>query len=168
VKPDQLDDQSPCASWKVRDLLNHIIGGSFYFANSVNDGKAPDFGERDFTGPDMTATYDDGIKQAVAAFGAPGAQEKMVEMPFGTLPVSIFMAIATTDVFTHAWDLAKATGQSTDLDPELASQLLAGAQAFIQPAFRGEDTKSPFGAEKSAPANASEADKLAAFLGRDC
>ena len=29
------------------------------------------------------------------------------------------------DTFQHGWDLAKATGQDTDLDPELAAGLLA-------------------------------------------
>ncbi len=168
VRLDQLDDRSPCVSWTVRDLLNHMISGSHFFAASVNDGKSPPPDNRDYTGADMVATYDDGIKQAVTAFGAPGVQEKMIELPFGTLPGSMFMAIATTDVFTHAWDVAKATGQSTDLDPELAAELLEGSRAFIQPAFRGDDTKSPFGAEQQPPANATEADKLAAFLGRHC
>ena len=168
VKPDQLDDDSPCESWKVRDLLNHIIGGSFFFATSVNDGKSPPANERDFTAGDIVSTYDEGIRQSLAAFGAPGAMEKMIELPFGTLPGSIFIGIATTDAFTHGWDLAKATGQSTDLDPELAKQLLEQSRMFIQPEFRGEDTKAPFGSEQQPPPNATEADKLAAFLGRIC
>ncbi len=168
VKDDQLSDPSPCESWTVGDVINHVIGGSFWFAASVNDGKAPPTPGTDFTGGDRVATYDDGIKQAVAAFGAPGAMEKMVELPFGTFPGAFFIQIATTDAFAHGWDLAKATGQSTDLDPEVATQLLEGARAFIQPAFRGEDTKSPFGMEQQPPANATAADKLAAFLGRIC
>ena len=40
--------------------------------------------------------------------------ERSVELPFGTLPMPAWMGIATTDVFMHGWDLAKATGQSTD------------------------------------------------------
>ena len=114
----------------------------------------------------FAATYDEGIAQAVAAFNAPGALEKMVKLPWGTLPGAAFMGIATTDVFTHGWDLAQSTGQSTDLDPELAEQLLAGARQFIQPAFHGEDTKSPFGPEQTPPAGATAATQLAAFLGR--
>jgi uncharacterized protein (TIGR03086 family) len=168
VKPDQLDDPSPCQSWTVREVINHVIGGSFWFAGSVNDGKAPAIPDSDFTSGDMVATYDDGIKQAVAAFGAPGAMEKMVELPFGTMPGGFFIGLAQTDAFTHGWDIAKATGQSTDLDPELATQLLEGARAAIQPAFRGDDGIAPFGQEQQPPPNATEADKLAAFLGRTC
>ncbi len=35
------------------------------------------------------------------------------------------MGLSTTVTFTHAWDLARATGQDTNLDPELATTLLA-------------------------------------------
>jgi uncharacterized protein (TIGR03086 family) len=134
----------------------------------VNDGKAPPIPDSDFTAGDMVATYEDGIKQAVAAFGAPGAMEKMIELPFGTFPGAFFIQLASTDALTHGWDIAKATGQSTDLDPEVAAQLLERARVAIQPAFRGEDSKAPFGQEQQPPANATNADKLAAFLGRNC
>jgi uncharacterized protein (TIGR03086 family) len=166
VTLDQLSDPTPCASWQVRDVINHIIGGSFYFAETVNDGKGTSPSEADFTGPEMVATFDDGIAQTVAAFNAPGSMQRSVELPFGTLPMPAWLGIATTDILTHGWDLAKATGQSTDLDPELAAQLLEASKAFIQPALRGEDTKSPFGAEQPAPSGGSNADQLAAFLGR--
>ena len=90
---------------------------------------------------------------------------KMLTLPFGQMPGSAFVGLAATDTFTHGWDLAKATGQSTDLDPELAAQLLAGAKQAISPAFRGPEPK-PFGPEQTAPAGATNADQLAAFLGR--
>jgi uncharacterized protein (TIGR03086 family) len=168
VTPDQLSNPTPCQSWQVRELINHIVGVSFWFADTVNTGTAPAVPDTDFTAGDMVATYDDGIHQAVTAFGAPGALDKLVELPFGKLPGAVYIGIATTDAFTHGWDLARATGQSTDLDPELAVQLLEGARAFIQPAFRGEDGKLPFGPEQPAPAIATHADALAAFLGRVC
>ena len=166
VKPDQLSAPTPCQSWQVRDLVDHIIGGSFFFAEAVNAGTASSPSETDFSSRDMLATYDDGINQAVAAFGAPDAQEKTITLPFGALSGAMFSGIATTDVFTHGWDLARSTGQSTDIEPELAAQLLEGARAFVQPAFRGEDGKAPFEAEQQAPRDAGPADQLAAFLGR--
>jgi len=167
IKTDQLDDPTPCASWKVRDIMNHVIGGSFYFAECASTGKGPGgAADVDVTTGDFVATYDEGIAKALTAFGAPGVLDGMVELPFGTLPMMAWLGISTTDTFTHGWDLASATGQSTDIDPDLAVQLLEGAKQFIQPAFRGEDTKTPFGPEQTAPPNASEADKLAAFLGR--
>lgn len=166
VKPGQLDDPTPCASWKVRDVINHLVGGSFFFAAATN-GEAPgDAGNApDFASGDYRATYEDGSKQAIAAFAAPGALERIVKVPFGEFPGVAWMGLATTDTFTHAWDLAKATGQSTDLAPELAVQLLARARQAIPENFRGDEPM-PFAAEKSCPESASAADRLAAFLGR--
>ena len=91
----------------------------------------------------------------------------MVDLPFGTMPASVLVGIATTDTFTHAWDIAKATGQSTDLDPEFAAELLARAQATIPDAMRGDDGVAMFGPKREASADASTADQLAAFLGRE-
>jgi uncharacterized protein (TIGR03086 family) len=169
VTPEQLDQSTPCQSWKVRDVINHLVGGSQWFGASVNAGVAPEFDDNAMTAfadGDYLAEFDKGIAETVAAFGAAGAQEKMVTLPFGTMPGSAFMGLATTDTFTHGWDLAKATGQSTDIDPALAEQLLAGSKMAIQDAFRGPDGKAPFGPEQTAPDGASAADKLAAFLGR--
>jgi uncharacterized protein (TIGR03086 family) len=113
----------------------------------------------------MVAEFDAGAARTVAAFGAPGAQEKIVKLPFGEFPGAVFMGLATTDTFTHGWDLAKATGQSTDLDPELAEQILQGAQLLVPDDLRGEEPL-PFGPRLDAPASACSADRLAAFMGR--
>lgn len=170
VKPDQYDDPTPCASWDVRRLLSHYVGASYWFAASVNAGVSPEGDATeatDYTQGDLLAAYDAGIKAAVEAFGAPGAQERIVKLPFGEMPGAVFMGIATNDVFTHAWDLAKATGQPTDLDPEFAAQLTEAAKLFVVDAIRGPDSSgAPFGPEQPAPAGASAADRHAAFLGR--
>ena len=166
VKPEQLDDPTPCASWKVRDLINHLVGGSYFFATVAETGKPGDTGDApDFASTEFNAAYTEGAKRAVAAFSAEGVMDKMMELPFGTMPGSAFIQIATTDAFTHAWDLAKATGQSTDLDPELADQLLTGARGFMSDGFRGPEPM-PFSAAVDVPESAPKADQLAGFLGR--
>jgi len=167
VRPDQLDDPTPCASWKVRDVINHLVGGSHFFASATEAGEVvPGDDPPDFSTGDYVKSFDEATARSVAAFNAPGAQEKIISLPFGKFPGAGFMGLATTDTMTHAWDLAKATGQPTDLDPELSAQLHEGAKRVIQPAFRGPDQQSPFGPEQQAPEGASAADQLAAFLGR--
>jgi uncharacterized protein (TIGR03086 family) len=166
VQPGQLDDPTPCESWKVRDLINHLVGGSYFFAASTNgdeDGAAAR--ATDFASGDFKSAFDEGSAQASAAFAAPGAMEKTVTVPFGQFPGAAWMALASTDTLTHAWDLAKATGQSTDIAPELAEQLLAGARMAISDEIRGDEPM-PFGKEQPCPDGASSADRLAAFLGR--
>jgi len=164
VSKEQLGDATPCAAWKVSDLINHIVGGQHFFETMVK-GDAASEGETDFSATDFLSSFDEASERCVQAFRADGAMEKMLTLPFGQMPGAAFLGIAATDTFTHGWDLAKATGQNTDLAPELAGQLLVGAKQAISPAFRSP-TGSPFGPEQSVPAGASKADELAAFLGR--
>ena len=167
VKPDQLDEQTPCQSWKVRDLINHFVGGTYFFASRVYDEELPADAQRDLTEGDIVSTYEAGGAEAVAAFRSPGAMEKTLHLPFGDLPGAAFVMIAASDEFVHGWDLARATGQPTaGLDPELASQLLAFARDAIPEQFRGADTTAPFGPIVDVPESAPPADRLAGFMGR--
>src|SRR5437879_5620263 len=124
LSAEQLDLPTPCASWAVRDLVNHIVGGTTYFAATAETGIAPEPSGIDYTAGDVVADFEAGARRAVAAFSAEGAMDNTLKLPFGELPGSVFVWIASIDTFTHGWDLAKAIGQPTDLDPELAPQLL--------------------------------------------
>jgi uncharacterized protein (TIGR03086 family) len=166
VTPDQLDASTPCASWTVRDLINHIVGGTYYFARTVEGGAGGGAADIDHTTTDTLADYDAGTKAALDAFGAPGALERMIELPFGTIPASVFIHIATTDNLTHAWDLATATGQSTDIDAELCETMLGHVSPFLGDGLRGADGERPFGPAQEVGDDAHAADRLAAFMGR--
>src|SRR5262245_1923890 len=126
VQEGDLDLPTPCASWKVRDLLAHMVGGATFFAIAAEPGVAPTDPQTtadETSTTDVASRYEQNAARAVAAFRAEGAMEKTMKLPFGDFPGAIFVAIAASDAFTHGWDLAKAIGQSTDLDPELAAQL---------------------------------------------
>ena len=77
VTPAQMGEPTPCASWTVRDLVNHIIGEHYFFAGSVLQGSAPamEGDAPDFTGGDLIAAFDEATKQSVVAFAEPGAME---------------------------------------------------------------------------------------------
>ena len=150
----QLDESTPCASWTVRDLVNHIVGGTAYFAAMAETGQPPEGGEDlpdAAAAADRVARYNQGAALAVEAFSADGAMDRVMHLPFGDLPGSVFVNIAAIDTFTHGWDLAKATGQPTDLDPALATEMLGVAQAFLPDEMRGPEP-APFGPRAEAPA----------------
>jgi uncharacterized protein (TIGR03086 family) len=63
------------------------------------------------------AAYAESIRIAVAAFGADGALDRTIRLPFGEFPGTVLLSLATMEQFTHGWDLARAIGQPTDLDP---------------------------------------------------
>jgi uncharacterized protein (TIGR03086 family) len=166
VSRQQMSATTPCASWSVRDLVNHMVSGSYFLGLTAEAGEAQRPPEEDFAGGDFLGRYDQGSARSLAVFGRPEVQSKMIKLPFGELPGAVFMRIGATDHLAHAWDLARATGQPTDLDPELAEQLLENARAALAPELRGPDGKAPFGPERQAPPGAPAADRLAAFLGR--
>jgi uncharacterized protein (TIGR03086 family) len=157
VKSDQLDDGCPCTEWNVKTLINHVVGGNQWVAQLA--GKVPELLPDEIAG-----AHEASAEEAQAVFSAPDGLTRMFELPFGTLPGEAFIGLRTSDVITHAWDLAKATGQPTDLDHELVGEALAVARARISPAFRGPGR--PFGEERPCPEGRPPADELAAFLGR--
>ena len=49
VKTDQLDDPTPCKSWTVRALINHIVGGAQWFGATTEAGESAEPSEHDWT-----------------------------------------------------------------------------------------------------------------------
>lgn len=66
------------------------------------------------------------------------------------------------DTLIHTWDLAKATGQNTDMDPALAEACYAAFAPQMEQ-FRGPET---FGPAVDISGNASMQDKLLGIMGR--
>jgi len=164
IQPGQLDAPTPCASWDVRSLINHVTGSARWWAGTITGAADP--AAADYAAGDYAAAYQESIQIALAAFGADGVLDRTVRLPFGELPGAVVLGMAATEQFTHGWDLARATGQPTDLDPDLAAELLGQARLAITDAYRGPDGEALFGPVRQAPAGASPADQLAAFLGR--
>jgi uncharacterized protein (TIGR03086 family) len=164
VRPKDLNAPTPCASWDVRTLVNHFIGTTRWWAVTIaGDG---DVADADYASGDFVAAYEESARIAVAAFGADGALDRTVRLPFGEFPGGVLRDLATMEQFTHGWDLARATGQPTDLDPGLAAGLLSQARLAITGALRGPDGQALFGPAREAPAGVGPAGQLAAFLGR--
>jgi uncharacterized protein (TIGR03086 family) len=167
VRSADLDRPTPCASWNVRDVVNHIVGGTGYFAELAENGAVTDRGDDgDCTATDFAATFRREAERLVAAFRAPDAMTKPMKLPFGELPGSVCVWIAAGDIFTHGWDLAKATGQPTDLEPDLAVRLLVQIEPILPDAMRGPDGEAAFGPRVEIANSAPAADRLAAFEGR--
>lgn len=143
----------------MRDLIEHVIGGNERVAQLAG-GSA----ELPARPDDVVAAHRASAAVAQQVFDRPGGLDTTFKLPFGEVPGPVFLGMRTTDVLTHAWDLATATRQSTDLDPELATEQLAAARSIVAPAFRGPGR--PFGDEQTCAPGRPPADQLAAFLGR--
>lgn len=165
VGPDRLGAATPCGAWDVRALINHFVGSARWGALAVLGGGAGG-GNEDHGDGDFLARYDDTIEVTLAAFGSAGVLGRTIALPFGEFTGADLMSMVTRDQFTHGWDLARALGQDTDLDPALADELLVQARVEVVDAYRGPEGEAFFGPALAAPAGACPADLLAAFLGR--
>jgi hypothetical protein len=93
----------------------------------------------------------------------PGALDREVPGPGSrAVPMRMLLRVLPVEVLLHGWDIARGTGMSTDLDPQLAERLLEAGRPLIEQFGRG----TAFGPEQPAPAGAPAADRLAAFYGR--
>jgi uncharacterized protein (TIGR03086 family) len=164
VQPDQLDAPTPCVSWDVRALIDHFVGTTRWWASVIAADE--DLLTSDAVSEDRVANYDANIAVALEAFESEGALKKTVELPFGELPGTVVLGLAAIEQFIHGWDLARATGQSTDLDHVLAEDLLVLARQAILEEYRGPNEVALFGPIVGPPSGAGPADRLAAFLGR--
>jgi len=149
--------------WDVRTLINHVVLGNAWAAENVRTGNAPRptgdlIGDRS-----PQDAYTQSADAMLASFREPGALQRTVSMPFGEMPAAGLAAFRFTDLLSHAWDLARATGQDCDLVPELCETALT----FSRQGLDGRDRATlPFKDEVPISADASAANRLAAYLGK--
>lgn len=166
VRPEHYDNATPCANWKVRDLLDHIIGGNHFFAAAAAGEALPSGDAGDLVGDDPATAYAQGAKTALEAWRQPGVAERTITLPVGDMPGAVAQGLHFVDHVAHSWDLAKATGQDVAaLDPELAEAAYAMVDGNLPDALRtGENA--PFGPEVPCDEGASAIERLVAYLGR--
>jgi uncharacterized protein (TIGR03086 family) len=160
--PEQLGDATPCEGWDVRTLLNHVVGGNAFFLARATGAPEPSRDD-DFVGDDALGAYRASVAALTDAFGAEGFLAKPVKTPFGDGVGAVLITMRINEYLIHGWDLAVATGQPRDFDPDV----VAFGEKFLRsrPIPRS-DSGGPFGAEQEVPPGASAVDSLAAYMGR--
>ncbi|MFC0864295.1 TIGR03086 family metal-binding protein [Sphaerimonospora cavernae] len=167
VQPEQAALPTPCRSWDVRALVNHVVDEVHQFAVVTAGGKRNHLGV-DVIGDDWTGAYRAAADELITAWRQPGALERPQRLPFGEIPATWAVGQHVTELVIHAWDIAKATGQPTDLDPELGRAALRWGQDNLQPEFRGDEADGHhIGPAVRVPDDAPLYDRVAAFGGRD-
>ena len=143
VRADQWRGPTPCTEWDVKQVANHIIGENLW-ASELYQGKTiAEVGstlDGDLAGEDPATAYRASVAAASTAVTAPGGMEAVCHLSFGDYSGSDYAAQLFLDTVIHGWDLAKATGQDTTLDPELVEacftviepqkEMLLGSGAF--------------------------------------
>lgn len=166
VSPDELNKRTPCADYDVRALLGHVVGVLRKIARVGGGGDARDV-------PDVIDGIDDdgwvsAFHQARAAVERVWADDamldRMVTLPWATLPGRVALDAYTHEFTAHSWDLAHVTGRLAQLDPDLAVKALEAFPNFAPPEERSG--QGPFGPALPVPDDADAYTQLAGYLGR--
>ena len=170
VKQEQLNAPTPCSEWEVKELINHLISGAenaqaaltghpeqIYLGTSESSYAS----EGNITR--LSAGYDLRVSEAMQAAASPGAMEFTVPGPAGEMTSGQFLAATFMDQLIHTWDLAKATGQDTRLDPELTKICFQMCVPGLADMGRNLGVIGPV---VSVPDDASTQDKLMGYMGR--
>ncbi|MFC3997471.1 TIGR03086 family metal-binding protein [Nocardiopsis sediminis] len=149
IRPGQWPDPTPCISWDVRDLVDHIVGEQLWVPYLLSGGRIEDAGD-DFAddplGEDPISAWEVSARDARAAWLRPGATERTVHLSFGDVPGSVYLWQMTFDLAVHAWDLGRGIGEDETLDTRLSETLLdwwqdqgiSGGPMFADPVPVGE------------------------------
>lgn len=117
VAAGQWDARTPCTDWDVRQLVSHMVSNAKRVPG-ILDGTGPQLFEV-VLGDDLLKAFDEATKAGIAAFHARGAMERTVSGPRGEQTAGDYAVGMANEMLVHGWDLAKATGQDTTMDPEL-------------------------------------------------
>jgi uncharacterized protein (TIGR03086 family) len=159
IRPDQLDNPTPCADFTVRGVLEHMVVGATAFTAAFRGEPAP----TDTTPPkDVLGAFGPTLGALVESMAAPGALDRTVAAPFGEVPGITFARFVVLDGLVHGWDMATATGQPYDPPDALVADADAFARGAVDPRVDGDTFADP----TEAPAGATPIERLAAYTGR--
>lgn len=172
VPADRWGNQSPCADWDARGVVQHIIDMHHVMFRPPLD-RQPSPGpsiDDDPLGAFLAARAD-----VEALLADPEVAATVCDTPTGPQTVAQHIdGVPSADMPNHGWDLARATGQDDTIHPGDVEEAWAGLTAI--PAEMLEKFRTPgafgpgvevFGPELPVPADAPLQARLLGFMGRD-
>lgn len=166
VRPDELGNSTPCADYDVRALLGHMTSVLHKLARVGRGEDARDVADvlDGIADTDWASTFAHARGEVERVWADGAILDRMVTLPWATLPGRAAMDAYTHEFTAHSWDLAHATGRLGELDPDLAVRALDAFTTFAPPESRGGQGK--FGPVVQVPDDADVYTRLAAYLGR--
>jgi uncharacterized protein (TIGR03086 family) len=163
IRPEQLDNPTPCDRFTVHDVLDHMIvlGGSFSYWFRGEEAPpivAPT--ARDVVpAAEFRKTMDDLLDGA----RSPGAMERFICSPVGDMFGADFARFVAFDGLVHGWDLSRGTG----LDYHLPADVIEAVDEFARTALTDDMRDGDrFKVATPVPDGAGRLEGLVAFSGR--
>lgn len=158
ARPDDWSRPSPVKDWTALDVVEHLIEWPRDFLKGAGIELAPLDIEAD-----PAAAWREHVADIQAIVDDP-AGRVLSNRHTGDRPVDEAIdQFYTSDIWLHSWDLAKALGREPDLGEERCRDALAGMRP-IEHLLRDSGQ---FGPAVPVAEDASQQDRLAAFIGRD-
>jgi uncharacterized protein (TIGR03086 family) len=171
VGDDELGQPTPCPSYTLGDLIEHVGGLALAFTAAANKdgGRYADMqpsGDAARLGEDWRARIPRDLATLAEAWQDPAAWAGTTRIAGSDGPAEIIGLSAADELVVHGWDVARATGQPYACEPELLDAAESFLAVFASPdAPAGPDV--PFGPSRQVPAGAPELDRVVALAGRD-
>ncbi len=137
VSPDQIDDPTPCDGLDVRSLLGHLVEVLHRVA-AIGRAENP-FGTPPLPAVDDDAwlqTWREAAHEVQAAWTDDAVLQRIVVLPWSQLPAGETLGGYLNEVTVHTWDLAVATGQRPEWDPQVLSVAFDAIQGILPAADR--------------------------------
>jgi uncharacterized protein (TIGR03086 family) len=162
--PAQLSCPTPCTSWDLQMLLDHLsdsigeladlIGNAGAVASAAPPGPWPE--------GDPVARLRGQAARLRAACATPRAASRLVAIGDREITASMVAVTGAIGISVHGWDIFSACGTYRPVPPGLASALLPAAALLITPRTR----PGLFAGPVRPPSSACPGDQLVALLGR--
>ncbi|GIJ24149.1 TIGR03086 family metal-binding protein [Micromonospora lutea] len=164
---DRLTAPTPCQSWVVGDLLDHLMGLTLAFRTAAEKGPdpAPDGpGDPsvDRLDPQWRSRLPVRLDELVVAWREPAAWTGETVVGGVVLPAEVMGVVALNELVVHGWDLARATGQPYDID----DQTLDTVHRLVSQQASSDGTPGLFGPSVIQPDDAPLLDRVLGLTGR--
>jgi uncharacterized protein (TIGR03086 family) len=166
LRPDQLEQPTGCPDFDVRALAGHLVA-TVERARVIGEGGGPFSVPHVITGiPDTgwAEAYADAARTMWTVWDDDGTLTATVQAPWGTIPGSAALWGYLNETLVHGWDLATATGQDPEADPDVVAPVLAVAAQIIPAEPRGGQI--PFAGVVAPAEGAGPTERLANWNGR--
>lgn len=128
VPTDAWSNETPCAGWDVRALVNHVVGEDRWTPPLMEGRTIADVGsslDGDLLGDDPV---DAGRTAAIDAIDSVTTRlplDQVVHLSYGEESPSEYVMQLSADHLIHGWDLAAAVGAPRELDANLVDAVAA-------------------------------------------
>jgi uncharacterized protein (TIGR03086 family) len=122
VRPEQWTLPTPCEDWDVRALVNHVVGEDVWTEPLMRGSTMEEVGDRfegDLLGDDPQAAAGTAATDAISVVAETLPTAGKVHLSYGEEDMAEYVAQLTADHLIHGWDLAVATGGTSELDDDL-------------------------------------------------